>query len=200
MAWTRFFRRRRWDEERSRELEAYIQMETDENIARGMPPEEAQYAARKKLGNATQIREEIYRMNTAGFLETLWQDLRYALRQLGRSPGFTAAAVLSLALGIGANTAIFSLLDQVLLRPLPVADPQRLVLLNWQGQFYGPSMSDDVLSYPLYQDLRDHNQVFSGLLGYHQTTFGIGYRGQVERVPGELVSGNYFDVLGVRAS
>ncbi len=200
MAWTRFFRRRRWDEERSRELDAYLQIETDQNIARGMPPEEARYAARKKLGNTTQIREEIYRMNTASFLEMLWQDLRYALRQLGRSPGFTAAAVLSLALGIGANTAIFSLLDQVLLRPLPVMDPHRLVLLNWQGEFYGPSMSDDVLSYPLYRDLRDNNQVFSGLLGYHHMTFGVGYRGQVERVPGELVSGNYFDVLGVPAA
>ena len=200
MAWTRFFRRRRWDEERARELEAYIHIETDENIGRGMPPEEAQYAARKKLGNPTQIREEIYRMNTAGFLETLWQDLRYALRQLGRSPGFTAAAVLSLALGIGANTAIFSLLDQVLLRPLPVRDPQRLVLLNWHGESYGPSMSNDVLSYPLYRDLRDRNQVFSGVLGYHHTTFGVGYQGQVERVPGEIVSGNYFDVLGIGAA
>ncbi len=199
MAWIRFLRRRRWDGERSRELEAYIQIETDENIARGMSPEEASYAARKKLGNPTQIREDIYRQNTIGFLETVWQDVQYALRQLRRSPGFGAAAVLSLALGIGANTAIFSLLDQVLLRPLPVRDPHELVLLNWQGLFYGPSMSDDVLSYPLYRDIRDHNQVFSGVVGYHHTMFGVGFQGHVERIQGELVSGNYFDVLGVPA-
>ena len=200
MSWTRFFHRRRWDEERARELDAYLQIEIDDNIARGMTPEDARDAARKKLGNATQIREEIYRMNTAGFLETVWQDLRYAIRQLGRSPGFTAAAVLSLALGIGANTAIFSLLDQVLLRALPVKDAERLVLLNWQGEFYGPSMNDETLSYPMYRDLRARNQVFSGMLGYHHTTFGVGYRGQVERVGGELVSGNYFDLLGVPAA
>ena len=199
MAWTRFFRRRRWDEERSHELDAYLQIETDENIARGMSPDAARHQAHKKLGNPTRIREEIYRLNSLGFVETMWQDLKYAVRQLRRSPGFTAAAVLSLALGIGANTAIFSLLDQVLLQPLPVRDPQRLVLLNWQGLFYGPSMSDDVLSYPLYHDIRDHNQVFSGLVGYHQIAFGVGYQGQVARIPGALVSGNYFDVLGVPA-
>ena len=199
MAWTRFFRRRRWDEERSRELEAYLQIETDENIARGMTGENARREDHKKLGNSTRIREEIYIQNSIGIAETIWQDLQYAVRQLRRSPGFTAAAVLSLALGIGANTAIFSLLDQVILRPLPVRDPQQLVLLKWQGLFYGPSMSDDVLSYPLFRDVRDHNQVFSGLLGYHHLVFGVGYQGQIERIPGALVSGNYFDVLGVPA-
>jgi predicted permease len=199
MAWTRFFRRRFWDEERSHELDAYLQIETDENIARGMSLDAARHQAHKKLGNPTRIREEIYSLNSLGFVETMWQDLKYAGRQLRRSPGFAAAAVLSLAMGIGANTAIFSLLDQVVLRPLPVRNPQKLVLLNWQGLFYGHSMSDDVLSYPLYRDLRDHNEVFSGLLGYHQIAFGVGYRRQIERIPGALVSGNYFDVLGVKA-
>jgi len=88
----------------------------------------------------------------------------------------------------------------VLLRPLPVQDPGRPVFLNWRGEFYGPSISDDVLSYPLYQDIRDHNQVFDAVLGYHHTTFGVGYGGEVERVPGELVSGNYFDALGIPAA
>jgi predicted permease len=199
MAWTRFFRRRRWDEERARELEAYLQMETDENMARGMSSEDARHEAHRKLGNSTRILEEIYAMNSVGLVETIWQDLLYAIRQLRRSPGFTAAAVLSLALGIGANTAIFSLLDQVLLRALPVRDPQQLVLLKWQGAFYGHSMGEDMLSYPLYREIRDHNLAFDGVLGYHHLMLGVGYQGEMERLPGELVSGNYFDVLGVPA-
>jgi len=93
MSWTRFFHRRRWDEERARELEAYLEAETAENIARGMSAEEARYAARRKLGNTTLIREEIYRMNSLGWVETIWQDLRYAIRMLTRNRGFTAVAV-----------------------------------------------------------------------------------------------------------
>jgi predicted permease len=200
MSWTRFFRRRRWDEERAREIDAYIDIETSENIARGMMPQDARDAALRKLGNRTQIREEIYRMNTMTLVDSIQQDVGYALRQLRRAPGFTAAAVLSLALGIGANTAIFTLLDQVLLRPLPVKDADRLVLLNWEGPSYSINEGRDVLSYPMYRDIRDGNQVFSGVLARNQAPMGLGYNGQVERVTGEFVSGNYFDVLGVPAA
>ena len=126
MSWLRFFRRERWDRERASELDANLQIETDENIARGMTPEEARYAARRKLGNPVIIREQIYRMNSIGFIETLWQDLRFGARLLRLNPGFALVAIASLALGIGANTAIFQLIDAVRLRTLPVKNPQEL--------------------------------------------------------------------------
>jgi predicted permease len=130
------------------------------------------------------------------------QDVRYAFRQLRKSPGFAATAVLTLTLGIGANTAIFGLLDQALLRSLPVKEPERLVLLRYSGSNTGrlSSRSDGKLyfSYPMYRDLRDRNSVFSGVIATDWTQAGLEWRGQPELVATELVSGNYFDVLGVR--
>lgn len=130
------------------------------------------------------------------------QDVRYALRQLRKSPGFTITAVMTLALGIGANTAIYSLLDQVMLRSLPVKDPSSLVMLKSTGQFSGRTSSHggdvgEYFSYPMYRDLRDQSTVFSGLLATSQVQVGVQWRNQPELVEGELVSGNYFDVLGV---
>jgi predicted permease len=127
----------------------------------------------------------------------LVQDLRYAVRTFRKSPVFVIVAVLSLAFGIGANTAIFTLVDQVLLRLLPVKDPRQLVLLWGRGPHYGSNNGRYKLSYPMYEDFRDHNQVFSGMFCRWETSMSVSSDGRTERVDGELVSGTYFPVLGV---
>ena len=119
---------------------------------------------------------------------------------LAKNPVFTAVAVLTLALGIGANTAIFTLLDQVLLRLLPVKDPQQLVQLNLVGRHYDSTWGWNTISYPMYRDFQDHNEVFSGMFCRFPTPVSLTFGGQAERVDGELVSGTYFNVLGVKAA
>jgi predicted permease len=135
-------------------------------------------------------------------MDTLLQDFRYGIRTLLKNPGFTVVAVLTLALGLGANTAIFSLTDQILLRLLPVEKPEELVVLRSPGPKSGRVWSDGdaaaSLSYPLYKELVDKNNVFSGLLARFAISLSVAGEGQTERAEGELVSGNYFDVLGVR--
>ncbi|MFN7996142.1 MAG: ABC transporter permease [Bryobacteraceae bacterium] len=133
----------------------------------------------------------------------MWNDLRFALRTLSRSPLFTAVAVLSLALGIGANTSIFSLLDQVLYRSLPVRDPRSLVVLHVDDHSSGWTTKDNnesVYSYPMYRDLRDRNSVFTGVVARAGAPVSVSWNGQTERASTDLVSGNFFQVLGVQAS
>src|SRR5438876_2665981 len=135
-------------------------------------------------------------------MQTLWQDVRYGLRMLGKNPGFTLIAILTLALGIGANTAIFSLLNQVLLRRLPVRSPGERVVLKSPGPKRGHVWSDgddsEVFSYPLYKGLAKNTAVLDGVFARYQFAASIASHGQTERGSGELVTGNYFDVLGVR--
>jgi predicted permease len=135
-------------------------------------------------------------------METLIQDTRYGLRMLIKSPGFTVIAILTLALGIGVNTAIFSLLNQVLLSRLPVRQPEQLVIVSSPGSKQGHVSSDtsdgaESFSYPMYKDLRDHNEIMEGFIARFSTSLSITFQGQTERTSGELVSGNYFEVLGV---
>src|ERR1700686_4159564 len=125
-------------------------------------------------------------------MAAILQDLRYSLRTLRKSPVFMAVAILSLALGIGANTAIFTLLDQVLLRLLPVKNPQQLVLLTMRGHHYGNNWGGNAISYPMYRDFQDHNEVFSGMFSRFPDHVALTFGGPSERVPGELVSGTYF--------
>ncbi len=202
MSWTRFLRRSRWDDERAREIQAHLAIETDENIARGMAPEAARLAARRKFGNATRVREEIYQMNTIGVIETTWQDVRYAVRLLRRNPGFAAVAILSLALGVGANTAIFQLLDAVRLRTLPVVRPQELAEVripagtSRSGRFTG---NHPMLTNPLWEQIRDEQQGFSGIFAWSPASFDLATGGESRPAQGLWVSGEYFTTLGVAA-
>ena len=156
MGLSRFFRRARWDEERSKELEDYLAHEIDDNLAGGMSPDEAPYAAYRKLGSPTRIREEIYEMNTIPFLDTMWQDLRYGLRILRKNPTFSLVALLTLALGTGANAAIFQLVNTLRLRSLPVEEPHELVSLridqHGKGRV-GRGLAGGVFTEPVYGEL-----------------------------------------------
>src|ERR1700733_14146126 len=120
------------------------------------------------------------------------QDINYAWRAFRKAPLFVVVTVLSLALGIGANTAIFTLTDQVLLRMLPVKHPEQLVLLSAIGRHYGNNMGWNRISYPMYQDFRSRNTVFSGMFCFRETDLSLSFGGRTERIAGELVSGNYF--------
>ena len=136
-------------------------------------------------------------------MDSLLQNLRYALRQLRKYPGFTAVAVLTLAVGIGANAAIFSLVDQVLLKQLPIREPGRLVALQFVGSDTGHTDSwgggeNIQFSYPMYRDLRDQNSVFEGMLAVFPAQIGVQWHNTPSLASSEMVSGNYFSVLGVR--
>jgi predicted permease len=203
MGWSRFLRRAHWDDERARELEAYLAIETDENIARGMTPAAARQAAHRKLGNPTLIREEIYAMNSLGFVETVWQDLRYAARLLCRNPTFAIVAILTLALGTGANTAIFQLVDAVRLRALPVEAPQQLVDIRVDAHNKGRTgtfMSRlPFLSEPLLRRIQVEQQVFSGLAAWGAARFDLADGGESRPADGLFVNGAFFETLGVHA-
>src|SRR5574340_1173901 len=188
------FRRDRFDRELEEEIAAHLAMQAEAHEAGGSAPEQARQAARRQFGNATLLKEESHRAWGWGPVEDAGRDLRYALRTLRRRPGFTATAVLSLALGIGANTAIFSLIRATLLRPLPVPEPERIVSIYHRSSEGWLSSS----SYPDYTFYRDHNDVFSGMLAYLRVPLLVRSGETDDKVSGELVSGDYFSVLGLK--
>jgi predicted permease len=193
-------RRGRFDRELDEEMQFHLAMKTRENLDAGMSPEEAHYSAMRRFGNQPLLRETSREVWFSSSVESLLQDLRYGLRMLRRSPGFTAAAVLSLALGIGANTAIFSLIDALLLEELPVKNPQQLVTIS----SVSAGGRDRMFSYTAYKDFRDQTESFAGALASSSVQkvnivmSGPG-EAQAELVERRLVSGNYFSVLGVDA-
>jgi putative ABC transport system permease protein len=190
------FRKPQRDAEFAEELESHLQMHIEENLRKGMSSEAARRDALIKLGGLEQTKETYRDQRGMPFLEAVLQDLRYALRMLRRNPGFTSVVVLTLALGIGANTAIFSLMNAVLLQSLPVRNPAELVVVQYNDPQSGHENED--FSYPMYQAFRDKNSVFAGVFCRSGVDFNASYAGQSERAVGEMVSGNYFEVLGVR--
>ena len=191
------------DEDFAAELESHIAMHTEDGIRAGLSPEEARRQALIRLGGAEQARQTYRERRTLPWLESLIRDAHYALRQLRKSPGFTLTVIVTLALGIGANTAVFTLFDQVLLRMLPVERPKELVRFEWTGSYAGGNNSfggdrSNYFSYPMYKDLRDQNQVFAGMLAAAKTIVGVSWRNQAEDKDAEIVSGNYFHVLGLK--
>jgi predicted permease len=158
--WKRFFHRDDADAEQRDEIEFYLNVTAEEFIARGMDPAAARDAARRKLGSTTLIREEVYQMNTLAFLEGLLRDARHALRMIRRNPGFSTAAILSLALGIGANAAIFSVVNAVLIRPLPYPESEALVGVFNSGVLRGKTSSDMGIGPGLYAAWKEQSAAF----------------------------------------
>jgi hypothetical protein len=197
--WRRLFARRQLERAIDAELEDHLARMIADYSAEGMDEEEARRRARLEFGAVLQIKEVCQDVRRTRWLDETRQDIRYAVRRCRKSPGFSAVAVLTLAVGIGANTAMFSLVDAVLLRPLPIEDPWRVVQINRRG----PGGQGPVMSYPTYQFLRDHQSTFSDVAGtgrvWHWSVTFTEREGP-ERVAGELVTGNYFSVLGLRPS
>jgi predicted permease len=199
-------RRRRLENDLDRELRYHFDRRVEDMRAEGLSDDEAKRRATIEMGGIEQVQEDVRETWTLRWLHDAARDARYAARSLARSPGFTITAVASLAIGIGASAAIFSLLDQVLLRLLPVREPQRLVLVDWRGNALtharGSGAGFNLMSYPICRDLQGQDRFFDGVLCRHPTAVNLAAgAGQTpELVGAEIVSGSYFPVLGVSAA
>jgi predicted permease len=186
-------RRQRVEEDLDKELRFHLEQQLEENLAAGMPPAEARRAALRKLGGVTQIQEECRDMRRTDYIENFWRDLRYALRALRKNPGFTVVIVLTLALAIGANSAIFSVIDGVLLRPLPYPEANRIVRVFFHSASYA--------KFPLnpfdFRDFRRLIRSFESLAGFTRADLQLSGTGQPERFTGFAVTAGFFHVLGL---
>jgi predicted permease len=194
-----WFRLRKLEGDLDRELQYHIDRRVTDLIHSGLPEPEARRRVALELGGATQLREEVRDIWLSRWLRDFVYDLRFSARSFLRGPSFTATAVLSLALGIGATTALYSLIDQIVLRALPVDHPERLVLIDWIGFQYAETLgTDNLMSYPICQDLQQRKQFFDGVFCRAATTINFSTSGEPRLTAAELVSGSYFSVLGVR--
>ncbi|WP_263416319.1 ABC transporter permease [Terriglobus albidus] len=196
MSWRRFFRRKRSDSELQQEIRAYVEAETEENVAQGMPPDEARRRAHIKFGNSQRIREKLWQQNTVAAIDHLWRDLTYAARTLKRTPGFTTIAVLVMALGIGANVALFTVVRHVLLNPLPFSNPNQLVALDERSH---SGKTDSVAAGDFY-DWQSASHGFQQMAIWRWSGYNIsGDRNELpEFLPAMTCSWNLFTTLGVQ--
>jgi predicted permease len=197
VSWRRFFRRQQRDREAARDIEFYLETEIADNRARGMPLEEARLAARRKLGNPGLIREEIYRMNSFAFLDSIRKDTLLAVRSMRKNTAFAATAVLALALGLGANAAIFSLFYNALLRPLPYRNSSQLLSIgreggNMRGIPGGLAGSQEFVAW------RAESHLFEGITAWNTEEFNLTGPEMPERVLGANVTADFLPVLGVQ--
>ena len=199
MNWRRFFRRKESDTEQRDELDFYLDVTTEEYIERGMVPAAAQTAARRKLGNTALIREEVYRMNTLMFVEGVLRDVRHAVRMIRTKPGFSGAAVLSLALGIGTNTAIFSVLNTVLIRPLPYPGSDRLVGVFNRFVIQGQVFEDAELSAGMYAASTESARAFESFGVWTSGASTVTGKGDPEQLVTVTATEGVLPALGVPA-
>jgi predicted permease len=197
------FRRKRSAEDFAEEIKSHLELEADDLKLEGWSEEEARRQARVEFGNVRAAKEQFYLKGRHVWLDKLLADLRFGLRAMGKSPGFAITAIVTLALGIGANTAVFSVMNAVLLRSLPVADPGRLVYLRTSNapRRSGTIDSTETFSYPVYDALRRQQGALSPLIAYvplSTSKVAVRYEGQPEEAEGDMVSGTFFSGLGVR--
>jgi putative ABC transport system permease protein len=188
-------RRERLDQDLDEELRAHLEMRAADNVAAGMSPEQARHEAQKRFGNTTLLKEDTREVDIVGWLDEAARDFRHALRMLLRNPGFTVVAVLTLALGIGANTAIFSVINSVLLHPLPYHDPDNLVMV-WESNSQHPNPHNTV-SPPNFLDWQSRNTVFSSMAFIFDERGNFTGNGDPQEVVVQDVSANFFSLLGV---
>jgi predicted permease len=189
------------DREIEEELRQHIQMRVAANVAKGMAPDEAARAARLRFGNPAVMKEQVEAEDAALSFQSLFRDVQYALRGFRKSPGFTAVAIITLALGIGANTAVFQLLDAVRLRSLPIQNPQELAELRIVGGNHGLGVTNSQyaqFTIPMWQEVRRHHDPFSGVFAWRPADMMVGPLSDQKQVHGLEVSGEFFSVLGTR--
>jgi predicted permease len=190
------FSRKAVERDLDQEVRSYVELLTEEKIKAGMSPDDARRAARLEAGTVEQIKDEVRDVRKGSFLDSAWQDIRYGVRLLRRSPGFTTLAVLTIGLGIGANSAIFSVINGVVRKPLPYPDSDRLMFIT--SQFPTLNFNKFWVSPPEYFDFKEHTKAFAHVGAYATGAMNLSEGDRPERVNAAFVTANMFDVLGVR--